>query len=314
MGLALASCAATLTGLSVGAAELTPAGAETSTVGSAYVAVTPCRVLDTRAAVAGPLGAREVRSFQVAGTGAGFAVQGGKSGGCAVPADATAVEASVTAVGPSATGFARLWPAGSTEPTATFLNFTEGQSITNTGAIPLSTAAGAADVSLRNYAPASGYVVDIQGYFTNSGAGASYVAVTPCRVLDTRADVVGPFDSGSTRSFQVAGTGGVFGAQGGRSGGCSVPDDATAVEASVTAVVPSRTGFARLWPPGTMEPTATFLNFTGGQSITNTGAVPLSAAEGISDVFLRNYSLSSDYVVDVQGYFTATSAGSPAIA
>ena len=44
-------------------------------------------------------------------------IQGGTTGGCAIPAGATAVEASVSAVTPSASGFSRAWPAGTAQPT-----------------------------------------------------------------------------------------------------------------------------------------------------------------------------------------------------
>ncbi len=131
--------------------------------------------------------------------------------------------------------------------------------------------------------------------------GAGFVAVTPCRVLDTR--VGSPLVWGSVRSFQIAGSGSEFAAQGGKSGGCGIPDGALAVEMSVTAVSPTRDGFFRAWPAGVTPPQATFLNYTGGQRTTNTGSVAL-APTGLKDLTVGNYYGTVHYVIDVQGYYT----------
>ena len=81
-----------------------------------------------------------------------------------MPDGAAAVEASVTAVSPAATGFFRAWPAGQAAPNATFLNFTKAQNVTNTGAITLA-AAGVTDLAVQNYSTGSHYVIDVQGYY-----------------------------------------------------------------------------------------------------------------------------------------------------
>jgi sugar lactone lactonase YvrE len=269
---------------------------------SVYVALSPCRVVDTRV-TGGPFAANEQRSFQIGGTGAGFAAQGGKAGGCGVPDGATAVAASVTAVTPSGPGYFRAWPSDESAPTATFLNFAKGQSITNTGAISLAET-GTKDLTARNYVSGSHYVIDVQGYYIDPEAaptGSVYVALSPCRVVDTRVKG-GAFTVNQQRSFQVGGTGAGFAAQGGKAGGCGVPDGATAVAASITAVTPAANGFLRAWPSNESAPTATFLNFAKGQSITNTGAISL-APNGTQDLTLKNYSQGSHFVIDVQGYF-----------
>ncbi|MCU1496076.1 MAG: hypothetical protein JWM47_29 [Acidimicrobiales bacterium] len=274
--------------------------------GAVYVPVSPCRVVDTRGA-GGAFTAGERRNFQVAGTGSQFALQGGTSGGCGIPGGAAGVEASVTAVSPGSNGFFRAWPNGIAEPNATFLNFTKGQGITNTGAITLAPA-GQLDLAVKT-SGAAHYVIDIQGYFVAPDAvpagasGAVYVPVSPCRVVDTR-KAVGAFAPSTQRDYQVAGTGGGFAAQGGAAGGCGIPGGARAVEASVTAVSPSANGFFRAWPAGTTAPNATFLNFTKLQSITNTGAISL-AATGTQDLTVKNFGATTHYVIDIQGYYTS---------
>ncbi|MCU1496990.1 MAG: hypothetical protein JWM47_943 [Acidimicrobiales bacterium] len=273
--------------------------------GADYVPVAPCRVVDTRVGGGAMAGGGE-RSFTVTGTGDEIATQGGKSGGCGIPAGAVAVEASITAVAPTATGFARAWPHGGSVPTATFLNFTKGQAITNTGSVSLATTGTQHHLSLFNSGGTTHYVIDVQGYFTTAAAGARYVPLAPCRVVDTRPGS-GALAGGTARSFTVTGSTPAIAAQGGRSGGCGIPTGAVAVEASVTAVAPTATGFARAWPADGAMPTATFLNFTKAQSITNTGSVSL-ATTGAQQLRLSSSAGTTHYVIDVQGYFTTVTA------
>src|SRR5690606_18863913 len=132
------------------------------TVGSVFVPIEPCRVADTRNS-SDPIANREVRTFQISGDGPGFAAQGGTSGGCAIPTAATAVEASISAVTPSAPGFFRAWPTGGAPAAATFLNYSRAQGITNTGTIALGT--GPDDLTTQNYGPTTRFVIDTQGYY-----------------------------------------------------------------------------------------------------------------------------------------------------
>ena len=148
---------------------------------------------------------------------------------------------------------------------------------------------------------ATQYVIDIQGYFT-SGSGSSYVPVSPCRVVDTRKGG-GALVNGAQRAFQVTGSGSGFVGQGASAAGCGVPVGAVAVEASITAVSPAVSGYARAWPNGGSVPTATFLNFSAGQSITNTGTVSL-AVSGSQQLRVLNVGGATQYVIDIQGYFT----------
>ncbi|MCB0972242.1 MAG: fibronectin type III domain-containing protein, partial [Acidimicrobiales bacterium] len=86
---------------------------------TSYHPITPCRILDTRIAE-GPLANREIRDVQVTDDGYDIADQGGNPDGCPIPEDADAVEASVTAVSPSDSGFFRAWPTDESMPNATF--------------------------------------------------------------------------------------------------------------------------------------------------------------------------------------------------
>ena len=275
--------------------------------GSVYVPISPCRVVDTRGGGGGVFAPNQQRSYQVGGGGASFAAQGGAAGGCGVPDGAAAVEASVTAVSPGGNGFFRAWPTGVPAPNATFLNFVQAQSITNTGAITLAPT-GANDLTVKNFGGSAHYVVDVQGYFVEpdevpAGAVSSlYVPIAPCRVVDTRGGGGGIFGANQQRSYQIGGGGAAFAGQGGAPGGCAVPDGAEAVEASVAALPSTVNGFFRAWPTGVAAPSATFLNYTRSQNITNTGAITL-APTGANDLTVKNFGGSAHYVVDLQGYF-----------
>jgi hypothetical protein len=86
-----------------------------------------CRVFDTRfGAAPGVLAAGTSKDFSV--TDAAIPAQGGSASGCGIPADAVAVDLSLSTVGntPTAAGFLRVGPGGTT-PTATVLQFLAGQ-------------------------------------------------------------------------------------------------------------------------------------------------------------------------------------------
>lgn len=276
--------------------------------GALYVPITPCRIFDTRVTGAGGRLSGS-RSILVTGT-TGFEAQGGKAGGCGIPAGTVAVEASITAVAPAAAGRLRVSPVGGTTPTYGFLEWTAGQSITNTGLVNLATS-GSPQLVLANETGSTHIVVDVQGYFapkaTAPASAAKYVAMTPCRIVDTRV-AGGAFTDQATRSYAVRGGGTAFAAQGGKSGGCAIPSGATAIEASVTAVGPSSAGYARAWPTGATPPTATFLNFEAGRSLTNTGTFSLASTASAKPLTLRSYGTKTQYVIDVQGYFLPQSS------
>ncbi|CAN5732125.1 hypothetical protein BH10ACT1_BH10ACT1_00230 [soil metagenome] len=120
----------------------------------------------------------------------------------------------------------------------------------------------------------------------------SYVAITPCRVLDTR-DAGGTMTS-TERTFKVSGN---LASQGG--GPCGIPSSAKAVALNLTAIsAGGSTGFVRGRAAGGPTATTSLLNFSPALNASNAVSQPVSSA----GMQLRTYG-SANLVGDVQGYY-----------
>jgi len=79
----------------------------------------------------------------------------------------------------------------------------------------------------------------------DTGADLIYTPIAPCRIIDTREPGAGgPIPGNGTRDFVVVGTTG-FESQGGHSGGCGIPEDATSVMINFIAVASATSGHLR---------------------------------------------------------------------
>jgi hypothetical protein len=153
-----------------------PATATAQTVSGklAFVAIQPCRLVDTRGGA--PFAPSEARSFNVAGA-TGFPAQGGNSGGCAIPGysgsrpQVQAVALNVVAVSPQGPGHLVAWPTDQSEPLASVLNYSNlpGLNIANGLILPLAQdAVPGADLRVRAAVSGTHVVIDAVGYFTNA--------------------------------------------------------------------------------------------------------------------------------------------------
>jgi hypothetical protein len=157
----------------LGTTVLAPVQAQEELV---YVAVNPCRIVDTRTA-GGAIGANTFRNFRVSGTSGELAIQGGTT--CLDPMAGTgtkpaAVSAYIVAVpGTTSTsgGVLTAYPSDQPAPPAGFgatVNFAAGQVIGNTSNITLCDPAGCPSdgefaILARN--TNEHVVIDVQGYF-----------------------------------------------------------------------------------------------------------------------------------------------------
>jgi subtilase family serine protease len=138
------------------------------------------------------------------------------------------------------------------------------------------------------------------GAFTApANPGATYHALTPTRILDTRdgTGLSGAFGSHSARTFQVAGVGGV-------------PANATAVTGNLTVTAQTSVGYLYIGPNATNNPTSSTLNFPVGDDRANGVTVALGAGT-LSVTYVGSTSPSTAHVIfDVTGYFTPDMTGS----
>lgn len=167
-----------------------------------FVPIAPCRIYDTRQGQGGQrIGAGNFRILKARGpeTIAGqYAGQGGKPGGCGIPASATAIEGTVSAVSAAGTGFLRAWPSGQPETTSTFLNYIQGFNASNTGALDICdvSCGVASDLRVKAFGAATHVVIDVQGYYVKPMAAvlnASGGLVRGSRVVATSRPSVGQY-------------------------------------------------------------------------------------------------------------------------
>ncbi len=257
---------------------------------SAVVGVQPARLLDTR------VGGTTVDGLQ-AGTGPvapGSQVVLQVAGRGTVPLDATSVVLNITADRGTGQGYVTVYPCDAPLPLASSLNFSTDAPVPNAVFVKLS-ASGTA--CLRVAESAVDLIADVNGFFP---AGSDFGAVTPARLLDTRAGTAtidgtqvgtGPLTPGTTVVLPVAGRGGT-------------PVDASSAVLNITADRGSGTGYVTVYPCDAPRPLASSLNYSTGTPAPNAVITKLST---IGTVCLFVAEATVDLIVDVNGFFPAGS-------
>ncbi|MDT4933917.1 MAG: hypothetical protein QOK11_1809, partial [Pseudonocardiales bacterium] len=252
-----------------------PAGAVTA--GSPYIAVTPTRILDTRAGTGAAKAAVAPNGRVV------LTVAGGQ-----IPSGVTTVVLNVTVTQPTAgTGYVTVWADQAPRPTASNINFVRGQTVPNLVVAPVSPGG---KVDLANGSTGTVQLVaDVSGYFAPGSTSVNqgmFGSISPTRVLDTRSGAA--VGAGKVVNATVTGQG--------------VPADASAVVVNLTVTQPTAaTGDATAYPAGGSRPTASNVNFVRGQTVANLAVVPVGAGGEIS---LYNHSGGTvQFIADVSGYF-----------
>ena len=255
-----------------------------------YHALTPARILDTRNAIglSGPSASHNARAFQVTGFGG-------------VPAGATAVTGNLTVTAQTSGGYLYIGPTSTNYPLNSTLNFPVGDDRANGVTVAL-----ASDGSLwvTYVAPVSGptahILFDVTGYFTPDTSGATYHALAPARILDTRngTGLSGALSSHTARTFTVTGgTGGV-------------PSNATAVTGNLTVTGQGSGGYFFVGPIATDNPTSSTINFPVGDDRANGVTVALGTKGSLSITFVApGPGPTAHAIFDVTGYFTADASG-----
>jgi len=238
----------------------------------------PTRVLDTREGIGTP-----DQSMAPLGQGATLGLQ--VTGVAGVPSTGvTAVVLDLVATNSTASSFLTAYPDGSALPDASNVNFAPSQTVADLAVVPVTDG----KVDITNRVGSVDVVADLYGYYT-SGRGSTFSAVTPARVLDTRAGTgvpagqVGP-DGVVPISLAAAG----------------IPGTATAVVMHLTAIGGTQDSFLTGYADGATQPTTSNVNFAAGQTVSNLAVLPVGPNETI-DVW--NHHGSVDVVADVYGYF-----------
>jgi hypothetical protein len=145
--------------------------------------------------------------------------------------------------------------------------------------------------------PSANAIFDVTGYFTPDTTGATYHALSPTRVLDTRngtGGLSGPFTNHAARTFTLGG----------------VPAGATAVTGNLTVTGQTSSGYLFIGPVATNNPGSSTLNFPVGDDRANAVTVALGAGGTLSITFVAPSSgPTANAIFDVTGYFTADMSG-----
>jgi hypothetical protein len=196
-----------------------------------------------------------------------------------VPATgADAVLVNVEVQKPSAAGYLRVTPGGTTSQTAV-QEFGAGQAISNMVAVRLSSTG---TISLHISAGHSDVFVDVLGYWTATG-GESFIPLTQTRAYASGAH---PLVAGTDKELTMTGIAGIP----------SSGVDSVLVNVEIQS--PTQAGYVRVTPGNVANRTAT-QEFTPGETISNLVSVQLSSGGAIR---LHLSAGTATYFVDVEGY------------
>ena len=252
--------------------------------GGSYRALAPSRVADTRSGLGVAATGRVTdTTFKVLGVGS-------------VPATGvSAVVLNLTVTDATSAGWAVAYPNGTAMPGTSNLNLDARPG----AAVPaMVVVKPGADGRVAVHVSSSASVIaDVEGYFTTAdtaGTTGLFTPMAPTRLMDTRVDsgrtALGP---GAVTNLTLAGKPGI-------------PSDATAVVLNTTVTNSTAGGWVTDYPAG-QTPTTSTVNFLAGQTKANRSIVTLGTGGAIS---VQNASGTSDVIIDITGYFTASDAGS----
>jgi hypothetical protein len=212
-----------------------------------------------------------------------------------------AVVLNVTVTSAASAGYVTVYSTNFSRPTVSNLNFVAGQTVANLVAVPVGV-----DGSVRFYNWSSGahLIADIAGWVPFESVGSEFGAGNPARLLDTRSQ--GSTVDGSFKGSGPLGQGGVLELQvTGRAG--IPPEGVSAAVLNVTATGPTSNGYLTVWPTGVSRPTASNVNFVGGQTVPN---LVFARVGDDGKVSIYNPYGATHVVVDVQGWVLGPSTAS----
>ena len=257
------------------------------TTGATYHPLLPTRLLDTRSGngLSGPLSSHTAQTVVISGP----------TRGNVVPSNATAVTGNLTVTGQTSMGFLYIGPNATNNPTSSTLNFPAGDDRANAVTVALGPG-GTLSVTYAapSLGPTTQVIFDVTGYYTPDMTGATYVPLTPARVLDSRN---GTGLSGASSSHVAR----AFGVVGGSSG---VAANAIAVTGNLTVTGQTSPGYLYVGPAAMDNPASSTLNFPLGDDRANAVTVAVGSG-GLLWVTFAAPTLgpTAQVIFDVTGYF-----------
>jgi Right handed beta helix region len=140
-----------------------------------FYPLTPCRVVDTRAAGGSGLTGDFGPPQMTAGSNRSFPVP---ASSCGVPATAQAYSLNMTVVPPGPLNYITTWPTGQAMPIVSTLNDVSGTIVANAAIVPAG-ASGAISVLASNNTE---LIIDVNGYFAPAPTTPVTVSLTPTAV------------------------------------------------------------------------------------------------------------------------------------
>jgi hypothetical protein len=204
------------------------------------------------------------------------------------------VTGNLTVTQQSSGGFLFVGPNSMNNPTSSTLNFPLGDDRANAVTVALG-AGGTLSVTYAaaTLGPTAQVIFDVTGYFTPDMTGATYVPLTPARILDSRDHTggLGIFSSHVAQTFGVTGNGGVAAG-------------AIAVTGNLTVTQQTSGGFLSIGPVAMNNPTSSTLNFPVGDDRANAVTVALGTGGTLSVTYAAStLGPTAQVIFDVTGYF-----------
>ena len=242
---------------------------------SAYTAVAPCRLVDTRDPVS--------TFIRIDPSTIRIAV----AGQCLVGSLTSAVAISITVTNTTSDGYAVVTPAATRGPTST-INWAAGETRAASTVVAVSET-GAIDVHVSTSLDDADVIVDVTGAWalvTGTVRGGRLVSFPARRVLDTRS-AGGQVDAGQSISMNRH--------------AMDIPDSAVAVAGTLTTTGANVPGFLTAYPAGSVAPLASNVNNDHAGQDRAAGIIVGLGPDGLS---IYAGEASTGIVFDVTGYIT----------
>ncbi len=214
-----------------------------------------------------------------------------------VPPTASAVAINVTSTGTSSGGHVTIWPCATDRGETSNLNTRSGVDIANNVVASID---AAGEICLWSNV-GTDVIVDVTGWFDNSGATSPLESVSPERIVDSRIGLGSPQQKLGPATPLVVDVVGLS-AQRPDGSAATVPTGVSSILINLTAVDAVAGGYFTVWPCALDREETSSLNYAPNHAVANGLIVPVDA-NGQVCIYSR---VDSNVIVDLQGWFGPT--------